>query len=1136
MKRFLSLLAGVAFLHSHPEQPQVVHGKASLEVSSPSHLKIRADDKAVIHWDKFSIAAGEVAQFIQPSSQAAVLNKVVGNEASHLLGSLQANGKVYLINPQGIIIGKDAQINTAAFIASSLDLMEEDFLAGKDLCFKGESLASVENYGTITAVDGDALLIGYRVLDEGVMKADSGIAALAAGLEVLVQPLGEERIFIRPVVGPKADIGVDQKGVLQAMQAEIKADGGLYSLAIRSEGKIDASRVERKEGRVFLVSEKGNAEVKGTISAETIRVLAQEIEVQDSALLDASGETGGGSIWVGGDPEGKRSDIPHAQNITIHKGAQLSADALTQGNGGEVILFAEGDAQFHGSASARGGREGGDGGFIELSGRRDVTTTGKVSTKAPQGKDGKFLLDPDSITIMINGGVNSNITLAPDLTLATTFPYAGNPGNLATAKPNMAVAILDVANLVSYLSESNVEVSTHKNIGPIGGDVTVANAIAWTSSNTLMLNADGNIILDDGISCSMAGNLVLFAEGTITIHNTGVSPGISLAGGAIPNNFISITTDAFGTSMGDITIEAPIMIGTGNIDIETDLNFGTGVMTITNSIGCKTEGSVLIQSLGNMSIGSTTMMNNVEIFTPFGGEGTLAGIQINSSGTLTIQGSNMGPFHVQVGSNLDTLNILAPPVHEIDCNIGVDIFTFAQNNNLMLLAGTADDAYAQIGHTGGHSINTGMTATLSGQCIVTVAGTATITGSTSGSRAYAQIGHTPSTNGGISTVIASSAASLGGFSTLTLTGGAQTDTYALIGHGGLSTAPNQTTTYQVQTVQATIGGPPPYALSADSFVGAVGTAMTLNGGSAPGSFAAIGITGSANTTFMNCPFDVTVFLLPTAVQPSIGLTAGNGMPNAGAHIGVFLYGNNAMAVSSPMLHFVNIFLASSAAGAGNITLTGPSVPSSSFAAIGTGNSLGANMAANINIESASIVPTPTASLTLKAMNGTPGPNGEGGAFIQNGMGAIPAFQKSFTYITIMEDVTVVAGMNSSSYISGLGNVLIIAGNNIGITTANVAFPGHINCSFNNLMLVTDFSAGSAVGPGGFSLDANSFVKTTPPSPPGTPVYIWTAQPSQNTVNGMINNTPFMNAFTHFNTVWHAGFTATDPYAIFYKAP
>jgi len=336
------LLALPGILRANPTDGTVAAGAASIGSSGSVLTVTQTSDAAIIDWGGFSIGQGETTRFIQPSAMSAVLNRVTGGDASAIYGSLEANGKVFLINPNGITVGPTGVINTQAFIASTLDVDDAAFMAGGDLRFAGTSAAALVNAGRISALGGDILLIARTVRNDGELAAPGGTVGLAAGSEVLLQPGSDERIFVKAGSGEGSDVGVDQRGLIVAAAAELKAAGGnAYSLAINHEGVIRATGVERRGGRVYLVSD-------GSVA------------LREGSVIDASG----------------------------------SGDA----DGGEVLVWGGEAAFFRGLIKVRGGAEGGDGGNVEVSGGR-LDYGGFVDASAPRGLMGSLLIDPYNLTI-----------------------------------------------------------------------------------------------------------------------------------------------------------------------------------------------------------------------------------------------------------------------------------------------------------------------------------------------------------------------------------------------------------------------------------------------------------------------------------------------------------------------------------------------------------------------------------------------------------------------------------------------------------------------------------------------------------------------------------------------------------------
>ena len=136
----------------------------------------QGDMRGIVNWQDFSIGALETTRFIQPSSGAATLNRVTGGLPSNIHGALEANGHVFLINPNGVLVGAQGRVNTAGFVASSLNVPDGEFLSGGDMTFSGPSLAGVVNLGTITASHGDVVLMARSVENEGTISAPNGTA------------------------------------------------------------------------------------------------------------------------------------------------------------------------------------------------------------------------------------------------------------------------------------------------------------------------------------------------------------------------------------------------------------------------------------------------------------------------------------------------------------------------------------------------------------------------------------------------------------------------------------------------------------------------------------------------------------------------------------------------------------------------------------------------------------------------------------------------------------------------------------------------------------------------------------------------------------------------------------------------
>jgi filamentous hemagglutinin family protein len=302
------LVSQPASVWGNPTGGAVVAGSATIG-SAGSTLNItQSSTTAIINWQQFSIANGELTRFNVPTSSSATLNRVVGGNPSAIYGSLQSNGILYLVNPSGIVVGPSGRIDTAGFLASTLDVSNQQFLKGGDLNFAGASNASIDNEGTINASIGNVYLIASQVNNSGKLIAPQGNVGLAAGADVLFQQAGNEHLFVQATpAGTTRASGVTNTGTIRAAAAELKAAGGnAYALAINNTGSIAATGYKKVNGQVYLVADGGNISNSGKISAQTATgnggtiVLngsgssAKGNTVLNSGTLDASATVAGG--------------------------------------------------------------------------------------------------------------------------------------------------------------------------------------------------------------------------------------------------------------------------------------------------------------------------------------------------------------------------------------------------------------------------------------------------------------------------------------------------------------------------------------------------------------------------------------------------------------------------------------------------------------------------------------------------------------------------------------------------------------------------------------------------------------------------------------------------------------------------
>jgi len=345
-KLFLSSFLCVATAYSLPQGADVKNGSVDIQMPSESSLKVTSSDKAVISWDSFSIEALESVKFVQPSSKSAVLNTVSTNSPSEIYGSLTANGKLYLINESGILVGPDAVVNTAEFVASTLPASEAEFIEGMDLLFQGDSDAQIVNLGKINAKN-NIYIFAERIENEGEMRVSKGEVSLLSGHEIFLQDGKNPLLRITPDFESGS---VETSGVIEALEVQIESNG-VHGLGIRQSPKGKIS-ILKEGGKVLLKTRGSMINNEGQISA----ISGDVTIVADSTKNKAGAVCQIGTIDVSG-PSGGRIEINAAK---CQQSGSLLADG-TDLSGGEIIVNIPGSFLETGAAilSATGKDKGG---------------------------------------------------------------------------------------------------------------------------------------------------------------------------------------------------------------------------------------------------------------------------------------------------------------------------------------------------------------------------------------------------------------------------------------------------------------------------------------------------------------------------------------------------------------------------------------------------------------------------------------------------------------------------------------------------------------------------------------------------------------------------------------------------------
>jgi filamentous hemagglutinin family protein len=507
-----------------------VHGTATFDRNGNNLLVTTtngAGNRSVINWQTFGVPGGSTTYFQQPDAASTSINRVTGGVRSDIFGSLASNGRLVLVNPSGIAIGAGASIDTAGFTASTLRLSQDDAIAGRLLFQGGTEGITVGEGAKILAHNGDIVLVGSQVQVErnAVVRAD-GATILAAGEKVEITGRGLEGIRLEVRSGNQAV----NLGTLQGDAV------GIFAETLKHSGMVQAQAVSAEGGKVVLRAIGGDNLLDGTVVAAaqagqggkggSIDLLGNRVGLLAGASVDASGANGGGAIRIGGDYQGGNPDVPNAQAVYVDAAASIQADATVQGDGGRVIVWSDGVTRMRGAISARGGAQGGDGGFVEVSGKGQLAYTGTVDLRAMQGRAGTLLLDPQDIVIYRSGDTafTSDYIAIGNLLGGADFTYTGGPSFMSDAQIN------------SQLSSSNLTITTKHDparygsaISPdtgSGGQIAMNSdaSITWSTPNKLEFLADKDIQVSGAIyGGNAASSLAMTAKAGDIVFNSGSS-------------------------------------------------------------------------------------------------------------------------------------------------------------------------------------------------------------------------------------------------------------------------------------------------------------------------------------------------------------------------------------------------------------------------------------------------------------------------------------------------------------------------------------------------------------------------------------------------------------------------------------
>ena len=619
-----------------PTGGKVVGGQATLNANGNTLNVNQSSQRGIVEWNTFNVGSQANVNFIQPSASAVTLNRVLDMNASQILGRISATGQVFISNPNGVIFGTTSQVDVGGLVVTTKGISNSDFMSGKTTFEGNGQVGRVINQGNLqAALGGYIALLAPQVRNEGVIVAREGTVALTAGDKTTLEFSGSRLVSViidRPVI----DALVENKQLIRAEGGYVvisaRSANALMNSVIQQTGTIEAPSLVQRGGRILLeggekgvVSVGGSLNVSGASAGTTggrIVVTGDKVAITSNAALDATGQTGGGQINIGGGWQGQDAAIRQANAARVDAGAKVDASAIQSGNGGEVVVWsntnnAGGMTQVAGDLKARGGAAQGDGGRIETSGHWLSTLGATGDASAPKGKAGQWLFDPYNVTISATATQNN----------------AANTGTWTPSNSTSNILNTDITALLN--AGTNVTVTTGST-GAEAGNITVNAAIAQSATapaTRLTLTANQDIAINSAITLTKSGSkLELNAGNAISGGNIALT-------GAVAADTLSMNL----TGTGAVTQTAALTAN--NLRI-SGVNTQVTLANPSNNIG------VVAANVATMNLKSE---NGIDLGSAYGKGlyvGTVEGMNgITATGDVNLVSRNT---HIFVDQNIST--------------------------------------------------------------------------------------------------------------------------------------------------------------------------------------------------------------------------------------------------------------------------------------------------------------------------------------------------------------------------------------------------------------------------------------------------------------------------------------------------
>jgi filamentous hemagglutinin family protein len=643
MNKFISLsiIASLALVCNNlygiddnalPQNPIIKSGAIQTSYDKNNLNIIQSSQKAIIDWNSFNIGQNASVNFQQPNNNASILNRVTSSSPSEIFGKLSANGEVFLINPNGVIFGKNSKVDVGSFIVSTMDIKDEDYLKSKYAFDSNNIFGKIINEGELSAKDkGFIVLLAPEIINEGVIEARFGNISLASGEKINLFFDDKEFVSIE-VLDSQIKSLIENKKMIITQDGKIflsaKSKNELLSGIIKNTGVIEANSISSKNGEIFLDSS-DSIFMSGELNSKdgTIKLDSKNIEV--SGKIDS----GNGDVYIG------NSEV---EKTTIKSTASVKSN------------------------------------FVETSAKTLQIEDGvKIEAK-------EWLLDPTNITIDTLG---TEILSGTPATTSTTGDITVSGSTINASLNNGTSVLLDATNNITindnilknsgtestltFKAGNNISVSSGKSIS---SSIDKLNLVLWSDSDGsnaggITLNSNSSIITNGG-HLWIGGGLGTTTWNGLTVGNsyargTGVATtaGIEINGANIYTNGGNIKMYGYGPTSGGLGIHS----------------VNSTISTQSDSSSTFANGQVNLRGDGYWTSSGNGMGIYIDKSSIIGGSG---GVNLEGHAETTNGQYNYGIYFKTLNAN-DSSNIYTLSNGQLDFNLYANITSGSRNNHFI---------------------------------------------------------------------------------------------------------------------------------------------------------------------------------------------------------------------------------------------------------------------------------------------------------------------------------------------------------------------------------------------------------------------------------------------------------------------